>query len=121
MLTVTVSAADTGEISEIVLASYIEGAAGGLPLSVMSGVGAVFVNRWKSDRYPDSVALNGASLGVLPSPTPSDMAKYAARLALSGFDPTDGAVYFYSVHSEKRRDHRDLETYVSSGMCFALG
>lgn len=118
---IPVSAVGTSGISADVLAAYIEGAAGDLPLSVMSGVGAVLVNRCKSDLYPDSIVENGAALGVFPSASPSDMAKYTATLALSGFDPTNGAVYFYPVDSDKRQHHKAFETYVSSGICFAAG
>ncbi len=122
MITViSVSAVGTNGISEDVLAAYIEGAAGDLPLSIMSAVGAVLVNRCKSDRYPDSIVENGAALGVFPSPSPSAMAKYAASLAISDFDPTNGAVYFYSVDSDKRQDHKAYETYIYSGICFAAG
>ncbi len=116
-----VPAADGASVSESLLAAYIEGAAGGLSLSAMSGVGAVLLNRCVSPHFPDSIVANGAALGVLPSTSVSDMAKYAAALALSGLDPTAGALYFYGADSDIRAAHKSFETYVTDGVCFAAG
>ena len=74
------------------LAAYIEGSDAD-ELYGMIAVGAVILNRIGSDGFTDSLSANASSLGIFPSPVPSDMAYYAARLAVSGVDPTCGAVH----------------------------
>lgn len=114
-------AADIGtDITPHTLAVYIEGATGGLDLSAMSAVGAVIVNRCASDRYPDTVISNGAALGIMPSPTPSDMAMYAAKLAISGFDPTGGAVCIFRRAASSSPANRGKHiVYAVGDLCFA--
>ena len=73
------------------LAAYIEGGPAD-ELYGMIAVGATIINRIRSDDFTDSLSSNASSLGIFPSPSPSDMALYASRLALSGEDPTHGAV-----------------------------
>lgn len=73
------------------LAAYIEGGPAD-ELYGMIAVGATIINRIRSDDFTDSLSANASSLGIFPSPSPSEMALYASRLALSGEDPTHGAV-----------------------------
>lgn len=69
----------------------------------MVAVGAVVLNRVKSPDFPNSVA------GVIYQPwaftavndgqinlEPDDTAKRAAKDAMSGWDPTNGCVYYYN-------------------------
>ncbi len=77
------------------MASYIEGAAREKSLFVMISVGAVILNRVSSPLYSSSVTTNGDALMIMPE-IPSDMALFAAAEAISGYDPTGGALRFYS-------------------------
>ena len=127
VLTVKVNAAgpaDTERIAPVVdetaiLASYIEGADGAGCLSAMISVGAVILNRCRDSRYDGSVTSNGASLGILPDPNPSDMALYAAELAESGVDPTCGAVTFFP-ESENDQHPGEYVSFAVAGLCFAV-
>lgn len=84
-----------------VLAQLIEAEAGGNTLQAMTSVGAVVMNRVKSDRFPDSivqVVYSGGSFdsvidGSIASVKPSELAYRAAEDATLGFDPTEGALY----------------------------
>lgn len=117
VLTVHVCAVD---IDRDTIASYIEGADGN-ELAVMLAVGAVIRNRCLDDRFPDSVIENGNSLGIMPSPTPSDMAKYAADIVISGKDITGGAVFMFPKSDKKAYAcHCDHITFSCSGLCFSL-
>lgn len=101
------------------LASYIDGVDGADGISPMVAVGAVILNRCADARFSDSISANGASLGIMPVPTPSDMAFCAARLALSGIDPTSGAVVFFA-DSEKDAHPDEYVTFSVSGISFAV-
>ena len=83
------------DIDVATLAHYIEGAAGDKNLSCMICVGAVLINRCEDAEFSDSLAQNAAALGILPAAEVSPMSEYAAGLAVSGLDPTGGAIYFY--------------------------
>lgn len=103
-----------------ILAAYIEGTEEKLDLASMTAVGAVIVNRCNTDGFPDSVTSNGAALGILPSPTPSEMARYAAILAASGFDPTNGALYIIRRGELALNGNRYRHvTYAVGDLCFA--
>lgn len=127
VLTVGVSAAGSADAERIapavdgtaLLASYIEGADGAGCLSAMVSVGAVILNRCADSRFDGSVTSNGASLGILPDPSPSDMALYAAELAESGIDPTNGAVTFFP-ESEKDQHPDEYVSFAVAGLCFAV-
>ena len=99
------------------LSAYIGGCDSARDIAAMTAVGAVILNRCADERYPDTVSANGASLGILPSPSPSPIAEYAARLALSGFDPTSGALSFFP-ESEIASHTGEYVTFSSSGLCF---
>ena len=122
LLATPFSASDGSDISVRTLAAYIEGTGEKLDLASMTAVGAVIVNRCSTDRFPDSVTSNGAALGIIPSPSPSEMAIYAARLAASGFDPTGGAVYMFSRSESSAPQNRDKHVvYAAGDLCFATG
>ncbi len=96
------------------LAAYIEGEAEKEGLSVMCAVGSVIKNRCI---HGGSVVSEGAALGIIPSPSPSPMAYYAASLVLGGFDLTDGATVFYKDTSLSP-DMQRLVTYSVDGYFF---
>ncbi|SFH22862.1 N-acetylmuramoyl-L-alanine amidase [Desulfotomaculum arcticum] len=75
----------------------------GEPYKGQVGVGAVILNRVKDSRFPNTIA------DVLYQPwafspvydgsfynTPNDTARQAAQDAVSGYDPTYGALYFWN-------------------------
>lgn len=91
------------------LARVISAEAKGEPLLGQVAVGAVVLNRVKSELFPDtikevifqpgqfSVVTDGS---IYRPPVPS--AYTAARLALRGYDPTHGSLYFYNPHVVSR-------------------
>ncbi len=101
---------------EALLASYIGGCGYAASLPAMVGVGAVILNRCRDASFPDSIPSNGASLMIFPTPTPSPMAKYAARLATAGLDPTSGALFLFR---EEENAPASRVTFSDSGLAFA--
>lgn len=86
-----------------ILASAIHGEARGEPYEGQVAVGAVILNRVDSPQFPNSVAgvvyQRGAFDAVADgqiSLTPNETAIRAARDALNGWDPTDGAIYYWN-------------------------
>ena len=112
-VSVICAAAPTGDID--LLAGCIDGS-GADDLLSMIAVGAAILNRVECSGLPDSVIQNAESLGIAPSPTPSPMAKFAAGLALSGVDPTSGAIHAYARGAEP--DFADF-TLVTRRFAFA--
>ena len=99
------------------LAAYIGGCEGARDIASMTAVGAVILNRCRAEGFPDTVSANGASLGIFPTPAPSPIAEYAARLAISGLDPTSGALFFYN--KANAGSHKgEYVTFSSSDLCF---
>lgn len=99
------------------LAAYIESAASETSLITMCAVGAVIVNRCKAG---GSITGEGRALGIMPSPSPSSEARYAASLVMNGLDITDGAVIFFSnENSELYARFEKLITLRSDDLCFA--
>ena len=85
------------------LAKCIYAEARGEPYTGQVAVGAVILNRVRSSKFPNTIA------GVIYQPyaftcvadgqinlTPDDNAKKAAQDALSGWDPTNGCLYYYN-------------------------
>ena len=99
------------------LAAYIGGCEGARDIASMTAVGAVLLNRCNAAGFPDTVTANGASLGIFPTPAPPPIAEYAARLALSGLDPTSGALSFYN-RSDADSHKGEYVTFASSDLCF---
>lgn len=85
------------------LVRIISAEAKGEPLEGQVAVGAVILNRMKSGKFPDTVAANVLKRGEFEPvtngqiwSTPAHSAYQAAQLALNGWDPTYGALYFYN-------------------------
>lgn len=85
------------------LARIIHAEAGGESLKGQVAVGAVLLNRIKSGRFPRTVAANIFRPGEFESVSngyvwsnPNSVSYKAARLALKGWDPTYGALYFFN-------------------------
>jgi len=85
------------------LARIISAEAKGEPLAGQVAVGAVILNRVESGKFPNSIAQNVLKPGEFEPVAngqiwaiPSKSAYQAARLALNGWDPTYGALYFYN-------------------------
>lgn len=85
------------------LARVIYAESRGEPLQGQVGVGAVLLNRLKDSRFPKSLSQIVFKQGEFCTvrdgqiwKTPSQEAIKAARLAVAGWDPTGGALYFYN-------------------------
>ena len=85
------------------LASVINGEGRGEPYTGQVAIGAVVLNRVESDKFPNSIAEVVYQSGAIDSVrdgqinlTPSESAIRAATDALNGWDPTDGALYFWN-------------------------
>ena len=85
------------------LASVINGEGRGEPYTGQVAIGAVVLNRVESENFPNTIAgvvyQNGAFDSVRDGQInlePSETALQAARDALNGWDPTNGALYFWN-------------------------
>ncbi len=85
------------------LARIIYAEAGSEPFQGQVAVGAVVVNRVEDPRFPDSIEAvikePGQFLAVYSrrfQVEPSELSRKAALTALSGYDPTGGALFFYN-------------------------
>jgi len=86
-----------------VLAKMISGEARGEPYIGQVAVGAVIMNRVKDSKFPNTVygvcfqpgAFDAVRDGQYFSP-PSESSLKAARSAISGYDPTYGALYYWN-------------------------
>ena len=85
------------------LARLISGEARGESYEGQVAVGAVILNRVKSDDFPDTVRGNMFKYGEFESVTNGQIwealpssAIQAAKDAMAGYDPTGGAIYFYN-------------------------
>lgn len=86
-----------------ILAKMISGEARGEPYIGQVAVGAVIMNRVKNSKFPDSVysvcfqpgAFDAVRDGQYYS-APTSSALKAARAAISGWDPTYGALYYWN-------------------------
>ncbi|MCM3784195.1 cell wall hydrolase [Neobacillus mesonae] len=84
------------------LAGIIQDEAGGESLTGKIAVGAVILNRVQNSAFPNSITnvifqknqFTPAQDGKLSTPTASSYE--AARRALTGYDPSKGALYFYN-------------------------
>lgn len=86
-----------------ILASAINGEARGEPYEGQVAVGAVILNRVDSDQFPNSIpgvvyqsgAFDAVADGQIQL-TPNDSAFRAAQDAINGWDPTNGALYYWN-------------------------
>lgn len=94
--------ADTDNLE--LLARVIQGEAGDEPYLGKVAVGAVMLNRMRSGTFPNSLsgvifepfAFESVSNGLIWQFSPSEESLRAANDALSGMDPTYGALYFWN-------------------------
>ena len=93
------------------LAKAIHAEARGEPYKGQIAVGAVILNRVKSDKFPDKVydvifqeqqftSVEDAQIFLEPNET----AYEAAREAFEGRDPSRGAIYFYNPETARNMD-----------------
>jgi len=86
------------------ISRLILGEASGEPFTGQVGVGAVVLNRVRSPDFPNTVpgviyepfAFESVSNGIIWSRPPSPTETRAAQLALNGWDPTYGALFFWN-------------------------
>lgn len=84
------------------LARLIDAEARGEPYTGKVAVGAVVVNRYLDNRYPNSIREiiyepnQFYAQGIPQFPVPSDESRRAAEAAVRGEDPTGGALFFYN-------------------------
>lgn len=112
LIAITVAELEELEVSRVlnitdneltVLAKIIHGEARGEPYSGQIAVGAVVINRVKHPSFPNTIS------GVVFEPlaftavadgqyylSPNEESFRAARDALTGMDPSDGALYYYN-------------------------
>ena len=101
-----VKASNSGNTSDVqLLARAINGEARGEPYEGQVAVGAVILNRVKDSKFPNTIAgviyQSGAFTAVadgqinVPIKEGATVVK-AARDALNGWDPTDGAIYYFN-------------------------
>lgn len=101
-----VQASGSGNTSDVqLLARAINGEARGEPYEGQVAVGAVILNRVKDSKFPNTIAgviyQPGAFTAVsdgqinVPIEEGATVVK-AARDALNGWDPTDGAIYYFN-------------------------
>ncbi len=85
------------------MAQVIEGEAAGEPLVGKVAVGAVIINRWESEEFPKNIrqviyqphAFEAVSNGQYRRPISQDSVR-ATELALNGWDPTNGCLYYWN-------------------------
>ncbi|MGB9886046.1 MAG: LysM peptidoglycan-binding domain-containing protein [Moorellales bacterium] len=91
------------------LVRVISAEAKGEPLLGQIAVGAVVLNRVRSPKFPNNITdvvfqpgqFTVVADGSIYRP-PVASAYTAARLALAGYDPTGGSLYFYNPHTTSR-------------------
>ena len=91
LITIEAGACDKSEL----LTLAVEAVAPDESYTVMVSVASVLLNRVESEQYPMSLAAVIADAGIdISAVTPSLRARSAARDAISGFDPTAGALFY---------------------------
>lgn len=96
--------------SYTLLARLINGEARGEPFVGQVAVGAVILNRVQHPRFPNTVAgvtyqpgaFEAVSRGQIWAPVRRTSYR-AAQAALSGWDPTGGAIYFWNPYKPVSR------------------
>ncbi|AWB44359.1 spore cortex-lytic enzyme [Paenibacillus sp. CAA11] len=86
-----------------IMANAVNGEARGEPFEGQVAVAAVILNRVKSPSFPNTVSgvifQPGAFTAVADGQIwlePNESSKKAVRQALSGWDPTDGCIYYFN-------------------------
>ena len=102
-----------------VLAKLINGEAMGEPYQGQVAVGAVVLNRVKSSKFPNTILaviyqkgqFSCVTDGNFNKAIPSNSTAYkAAKEAMDGADPTNGALYFYNPKTAKSKWLYSLKT-----------
>lgn len=97
------SGSESNNQNVMLLARLINGEARGEPYEGQVAVGAVILNRTRDSRFPSTIAgviyQPGAFTAVVDGQVHANMKQSsinAARDALNGWDPSDGAVYYFN-------------------------
>lgn len=117
------SPVDSNQSDVDMLAKIIWAEARGEPYKGKLAVGAVVVNRVKSPKFPNTIRdviyapkqFTPVSNGQFDRATPGEEEYRAAKEALSGLDPTNGALYFYAPNLTTQRWHETLTHTVTIG------
>lgn len=110
------SVTNVSETELNILAKIINAEAKGEPYSGKVAVGAVIMNRIKSSKYPNDIKsvvfaknqFTPVSNGSYQAAVPTEDDYRAANAALSGEDPTNGALTFYAYKYTKSSYHESL-------------
>ena len=100
------AASSAGSTSDLqLMARAINGEARGEPYEGQVAVGAVILNRVKSSKFPNTIAgviyesgaFTAVADGQINVPISEGSTVYkAARDAMNGWDPTNGAIYYFN-------------------------
>lgn len=121
--TSTKSSAKGNDMTEL-LARLINGEARGESYQGQVAVGAVVLNRVKSSQFPNTIPaviyqkgqFSCVTDGQFDKAISKDSTVYkAAKEALSGVDPTNGALYFYNPKTAKSKWLFSLKTVATIG------
>lgn len=114
----------TGSDMTALLARLINGEARGEPYIGQVAVGAVVMNRVKSPEFPNTIAgviyqkgqFSCVTDGQFNKPMEKNSTVYkAAKEAMNGSDPTNGALYFYNPKTTKSKWLFSLKTVATIG------
>lgn len=114
----------TGADMTDLLARLINGEARGETYKGQVAVGAVVMNRVKSPKFPNTIAgviyqkgqFSCVTDGQINKPIDKNSTVYkAAKEALNGSDPTNGALYFYNPKTTKSKWLFTLKTVATIG------
>lgn len=106
-----------------ILAKIIYAEARGESYQGKVAVGAVILNRVRSSKYPNTIKevvfapkqFSPVGSGTYYSAKPSEEEYNAAQEALSGVDPTNGALTFYAYKYTKSAYHESMQHTVTIG------
>ena len=121
--TSTTKAAEGTDMTEL-LARLINGEARGESYQGQVGVGAVILNRVNSSQFPNTISAVIYQKGQFSCVTDGQFDKKieenstvykAAKEAISGADPTNGALYFYNPKTAKSKWLFSLKTVATIG------
>jgi N-acetylmuramoyl-L-alanine amidase len=99
----TISSSNSNSNNVTLLSKLIYGEARGEPYTGQVAVGAVVMNRVKSNLFPNTIAgviyqsgaFDAVSDGQI-NKTPDSTARKAAQDAINGWDPSYGAIYYFN-------------------------
>jgi N-acetylmuramoyl-L-alanine amidase len=105
---VSEAASESNTDTVSLLARVIQGEAGDEPYDGKVAVGAVLLNRMQSSAFPHTLAgvvfqpyaFESVSNGLIWASPPSSDCTQAATSAMSGWDPSHGALYFWNPSKE---------------------